>query len=218
MVDRNLINLSHPDRGQDVLSQKQIVNLEKSIGICAAQAQKLTTLLEELLDLTRIRSGKLELVREPVDLVQVTRDMVNRLSDGSGLSHLISISTSAVSITGKWDLSRIEQIVTNLLTNAIKYGEAKPISIHLSIDETSHQAVLTVKDQGMGIPPELQEKIFERFQRGVGPTKITGLGLGLYIVRQTVEAHQGKVSVQSKLGSGSTFTVTLPLTSSEMTQ
>ena len=106
----------------------------------------------------------------------------------------------------------MEQVVTNLISNAIKYGEQKPVSIAVESDASNRRARLIVKDQGMGISPEMQERIFQRFDRaGVSEKKIAGLGLGLYITRQIVEAHGGTIQVESTLGKGSIFTVELPL-------
>jgi signal transduction histidine kinase len=99
--------------------------------------------------------------------------------------------------------------VINLLSNAIKYGEGSPIEITIDAP-TPDSAVLQVRDSGIGISAELKARIFERFERGVNPSRLTGLGLGLYITRQIVEAHEGKIEVESEVGKGSVFIVRLP--------
>jgi len=113
-------------------------------------------------------------------------------------------------IIGQWDRYRIEQVFINLLSNALKYGPGRPIRIDLKVENS--KVHLTVQDQGEGIAKVDQARIFQQFERAVsGTSKITGLGLGLYIVRRIVEAHDGSIDVESELGHGATFTVTLPI-------
>jgi signal transduction histidine kinase len=111
------------------------------------------------------------------------------------------------------DRARIEQVIANLVSNALKYGQHKPISI--KIEKESNRVRILVIDQGMGIAPENHKSIFNRFQRAVPASEISGLGLGLYIGRLIVEAHKGSLTVKSELGLGSTFIVTLPVLGSE---
>jgi signal transduction histidine kinase len=112
-------------------------------------------------------------------------------------------------IVGRWDRLRLEQVVTNLVSNALKYGERKPVDIVVSSNGFS--ATLAVRDQGIGIPPEHLERIFGRFERAVSSRHYGGLGLGLYIAHHVVEAMDGSIRVSSRPGHGSTFEVTLPL-------
>jgi signal transduction histidine kinase len=112
-------------------------------------------------------------------------------------------------VVGRWDRSRLEQVVANLLSNAFKYGSGKPVEIEIALEP--ERARLSVKDQGIGIPPERQGRIFERFERAVSARHYSGLGLGLYIVRRVLEALGGSIRVQSAPGVGSTFAVELPL-------
>jgi signal transduction histidine kinase len=117
---------------------------------------------------------------------------------------------------GRWDRLRLDQIVTNLLSNALKYGPGKPIEIRLQSHDSA--AVLAVRDEGIGIPPEDQARIFERFERAVSPRHFGGLGLGLWIVKQIVTAMGGTISVRSEAGNGSEFTVVLPSAGSSHTE
>jgi signal transduction histidine kinase len=111
-------------------------------------------------------------------------------------------------VVGHWDGLRLEQVIDNLLGNAAKYGPGRPIS--LSVKKEGVVARLTVQDQGMGIAPEDQARIFERFERAVSENH-GGFGLGLWISREVVRAHQGRIRVESTPGQGALFTVELPL-------
>ena len=108
-----------------------------------------------------------------------------------------------------WDQFRLDQVFTNLISNAVKYGEGKPISI--TLEKKANKAIISVKDRGLGIPDEDKERIFDRFERTSVAKQYGGLGLGLYIVRQIVTAHNGSINVDSSPKKGSTFTVVLPL-------
>jgi signal transduction histidine kinase len=112
-------------------------------------------------------------------------------------------------VRGQWDGSRLEQVVVNLLSNAAKYGAGRPVSIEVDLDEG--QARLRVRDEGIGIAAETLPRLFGRFERGVSERHYGGLGLGLYISRQIVEAMGGTIDVRSELGQGALFTVRLPL-------
>jgi signal transduction histidine kinase len=114
------------------------------------------------------------------------------------------------SLRGEWDRLAIEQVVANLVSNAIKYGQGSPIDI--SLHEVHGKAMLAVRDRGPGIAEQDQQRIFERFQQALGtPGKRSGFGIGLWLVRSLVEAHGGSVAVHSRPGEGATFTVSLPL-------
>jgi PAS domain S-box-containing protein len=182
----------------------------KTISSSEAQSRKLAVLLDELLDLTRIRLGKLELSKEDTDLNSVVNGVAERFRvvvSQKGIPMHIDLKDSMV---GNWDPMRIEQIVSNLISNAVKYGNGSVISIKTF--RAGDVARLVVADRGRGIPKDMLGKIFERFERaGVSGTQISGLGLGLYICRQIIEAHGGSIRVESELGSGTAFVVDLPL-------
>ncbi len=161
----------------------------------------------ELLDVSRMRLGRLELVREEIDLSEVARDTVAHLRDEiekSGSQLLLDLAPTP----GRFDRSRLEQVVTNLLANAAKFGRSKPITLHVAPD--GPRARLRVTDRGIGIPAEDQARIFERFERAVTSQHFGGLGLGLYIARQIVEAHDGEIRIESAPGTGTSFVVVLP--------
>jgi PAS domain S-box-containing protein len=184
--------------------------LEKSLALCERQSRRLADLLDELLDLTRIRLGRLRLVYEEVNLSQLASEMLEQIKAEFNEGERIVTIDAAPEAVGLWDRSRIEQVAINLFSNAFKYGEGRPIQISVRKNTETQKLYLEVRDQGMGIAPQLQEKIFERFERAIGFANISGLGLGLYITRQIVEAHGGTIHVQSSPGQGSTFTVELP--------
>jgi PAS domain S-box-containing protein len=174
------------------------------------QTERLTRLIDDMLDIARIRTGRLSIHPEPMALDELVREVVERMRP-----QLVAAGTHvglecAERVEGQWDRLRIEQVLTNLLTNAQRYGEKKPVTVRL--ERRDSQAHLSVRDQGLGVPPESQERIFERFERGISANEVSGLGLGLFITRQIVEAHGGRIWVESEgLGDGSTFHVELPL-------
>jgi len=179
----------------------------RSVEQAQRQTRRLARLVRELLDISRIRLGRLELHPEPMDLGEVVRDVVERFADEQALPHAMPSLRVEGSAQGLWDRIRLEQVVANLLANALRYGQGKPVD--LTVRAHDGEAFLQVKDRGVGIAPEARKRIFERFERA-SSRNFGGLGLGLYIVRQIVEAHGGIITVESELGVGSTFTVKLP--------
>ncbi len=177
------------------------------------QLDRLSRLVEELLDVSRINTGKLNLVIEEFDLSELVKDVLDRFRDERMEAQCpLQVEANAKAI-GHWDAFRVEQIVINLLTNAIKYAPGKPIRVAVIKDDGV--ARLIVQDEGMGIAKQDQARIFERFERAVSGEKVGGLGLGLYIVREIVKSLGGSIRVESELGHGSTFIVELPLQPSQ---
>jgi signal transduction histidine kinase len=192
--------LRRGSRGNDDLGTK--------LTIVERQVDRLTNLVNQLLDVSRITGGKLRLQTEEVDLGAVVTGLTEALEvevQRSGSTLDVNIEKDVV---GRWDPTRIEQIAQNLLANAIKYGEGKPIEVGVSAE--NGWARLSVRDHGIGVAADQQARIFERFERAVPSRHYGGFGLGLWIVRQIVEASGGKVRVESEVGAGSTFTVELP--------
>lgn len=175
------------------------------------QTNRLTRLVDDMLDISRIRSGKLRIEKGLVDLNELIMDVIDKLKPQFMNSiHELPKTIFKSNIKGHWDRFRIEQVLNNLLTNAIKYGNKKPIIIKTL--QENNKAKIQVIDQGIGIAPGNLEKIFERFERaGMTAREISGLGLGLYITNQIIKAHGGKITVKSIPEKGSTFTVELPL-------
>ena len=166
-------------------------------------------LLESLLDVSRLAGARLDLHLVEVDLVQLTREVAERMREPLDASRSTLTIDAPPLLTGVWDRLRVEQIATNLLSNAIKYGLGNPIELRLR--RVGSEAELRVADRGLGIAPEDQARIFERFERAVSSRQYAGFGLGLWIVQQLVDALGGKITVESGAGAGSAFVVRLPL-------
>jgi signal transduction histidine kinase len=181
------------------------------LEIMDREERRLARLIDELLDLTRLRSGQFELDLEPVDLCDVVREVAARMTmDANRAGSELSVSVEGA-LVGRWDRSRLDQVVTNLVANAIKFGQNRPIALSAEADPDGTCARLVVTDHGLGIDPDIQQRIFEPFKRAVVGRRYEGLGLGLYIVRNIVGQLGGSVSVKSAPGLGATFTVELPL-------
>jgi signal transduction histidine kinase len=184
-----------------------LAKLAPRLAMVDRQVKRLETLTTTLLDISRLSTGRMVLELAEVDLGQLTRDAVaSTLEQSSASGELVRVE--ARSITGHWDAFRLEQVITNLLSNALKYGAGRPVEV--SVHQEGEEAVLTVRDQGLGIPPEDQARIFERFERAASGRHYPGVGLGLWIVREVVHALGGTVTLDSRTGEGSTFTVRLP--------
>jgi PAS domain S-box-containing protein len=174
------------------------------------QLARLGRLVDDMLDVSRIRSGKLQLRREHFNLSAMAEEVVARLGPqflSSGFAAAPHVAFNAEA-EGDWDRGRLEQVVTNLLTNAIRYGKKQPVQI--LVTATKENVLLTVQDQGIGIASGAQEKIFDRFERAVDENEVSGLGLGLFITKQIILAHEGRIWVESAPGAGATFFAELP--------
>ncbi|WP_437727500.1 ATP-binding protein [Sorangium sp. So ce861] len=191
--------------------KERLAWLTDRLGLVRRQGERLRRLVDNLLDISRISAGRLALELEPVRLSEIVRQVVTRFHEGGEVAE----SGSRVTVSagddgaGNWDRLRLEQVVDNLVSNALKYGQGEPIEI--AVDSAGSSATLTIADHGIGIAPEHLGRIFGRFERAVSARHYGGLGMGLYITRQLVEALDGSIEVSSVLGEGSTFKVTLPL-------
>ena len=200
------------DAGGSASVLDQDVRLGERWRALQRQVGRLNGLIDQLLDVSRLAAGKLTLELEPLDLSEVVRGVVNR-SGASSAESRVSLdlpdpTNPATSVYGNWDRLRVEQVVTNLVSNAAKYGGDHPVTV--TVRRQDDDVTIAVHDDGIGIAPEALERIFDRFERAVSVRHYGGLGLGLWIVRQLVEAMGGTVNVESTLGQGSTFTVRLP--------
>jgi PAS domain S-box-containing protein len=183
-------------------------SVPQALDIIEREDRRLGTFVDELLDLGRIGTGRFHFTFEEVDLGDVVRDVTAR--SGAELAKCgssLSITTEGV-LVGQWDRFRLEQIVSHLLSNAMKFGLGKPISI--AVRSGGGRVTLIVSDHGTGIAPEMHERIFQPFERAVSARNYGGLGLGLHIVRTIVEGLGGTVRVASQLDRGASFIVELP--------
>jgi signal transduction histidine kinase len=184
-------------------------NLRKLMRSTNKQLDRLSRLVEDMLDVSRVNTGKLTLAPERVDLSALVSDVLDRFESQLVEADCALTAEIEPDVIGLWDGYRIEQVASNLLSNVIKYGRGCPVRVSLSCE--GKQVKLEVSDQGPGISMEDQRRIFDRFERAANAKHIGGLGLGLYISKQIVENHGGKIEVESVPGKGSTFRVLLPL-------
>jgi PAS domain S-box-containing protein len=181
----------------------------KLLAVIEREDRRLSQFVDELLDLGKIRGGRIRLQYELVSLGEVVRNVARRL-DADLIRSGSSLSVVAEeNVVGQWDRFRLEQLVTNLLSNAVKFGLGKPIQIVTR--SRSGRAVLTVTDHGIGIEAAVMPRLFKPFERGVSARHYGGLGLGLHIVKMIADAMCGSVSVESTLETGTVFTVELPI-------
>ncbi|MFP2911329.1 ATP-binding protein, partial [Pyxidicoccus sp. 3LFB2] len=175
----------------------------------AQQVDRLGRLVRELLEVSRLSEGRLRLDPEPVDLVELCREVLGRFSD-----EMIRVGTAVHlsapdALPGRWDRARVDGVVTHLVSNALKYGQGQPVELEVT-GTPDDFARLVVRDRGIGIPPEQQAHLFQRFGRAVPLRHYGGFGLGLWFSRQVVEAHGGRIHLESAPGVGTTVTVELP--------
>jgi len=174
------------------------------------QIRNMVRLIDDMLDVTRMRRGALSIQPQPVDLAALARAVVENLRQQAEAAGSVITLDAPAGLHGVWDEFRIEQVLTNLLTNALRYGGGKPVE--MVVQPIGDMARVSVRDQGIGIAPEDHERIFEQFERTEGSRQhAAGLGLGLYITRKIVDLHAGRIGVESAPGQGSTFVVDLPL-------
>ncbi len=204
---QNQLRQRHLDR--DNLDAFAPDKLRKMTQTDSRLVESIIRLIDDMLDVSRIRVGKLTYATTEFDLSELTHEIVERFADQltqSNHGYTLEITDG---IVGLWDRYRLDQVITNLITNAIRYGNGKPVTIKLSRQD--EQVHLSVRDQGVGIAPQDKARIFQVFERASGTSEYGGLGLGLFIVAQIVEAHNGRIRLDSTPGEGSTFTVELPI-------
>ncbi|MFP2907204.1 ATP-binding protein [Pyxidicoccus sp. 3LFB2] len=203
-------------RAAEGFPRERFPRLSSDVDMMLQQVKRLSSLMDELLDVSRINSGRFLLTLEVVDLCALVRDTMARFEPEVVRMGGRLVADLPEALVGVWDRQRLEQVMTNLLSNALKYGGGRPV--HVRVWEDGGQARVAVRDDGIGISREALPRIFEKFERAVSDRHYGGLGLGLYITRQIVEALGGTIGVESAPGRGSTFTVTLPLTPPAMTR
>jgi signal transduction histidine kinase len=186
--------------------------LGKMVARDGRQIRSMVRLIDDMLDVSRITSGKLSIRREAVDLTCLVRRVADDLGPYAAATGSVLEVMAFEPIHGFWDAFRVEQIVVNLISNAVRYGQGQPVEISLA--HTQNSAVIEVRDHGIGINARDQERIFDAFERVMHQDRTGGLGLGLFITKQLVDAHGGAITLQSQPGNGALFSVTLPLAGS----
>jgi PAS domain S-box-containing protein len=184
--------------------------LGSSTADAQAQVVRLHELVERLLDISRFAEGRFTLDREDVDLVELVQHVVDAMREPARHAGCELSFQPCPPLHGSWDRVRVGQVVTNLISNGIKFGSRRPVEV--SVAASGAAARLSVTDHGVGIDPQYQRRIFGRFERAVSPRNFGGLGLGLWVAKEIVDAHGGTISVDSAPGQGATFVVMLPLT------
>jgi signal transduction histidine kinase len=186
---------------------RQDPRAQEGLTLVEREARRMGLLVHDLLDVSRLSAGRLPLELEELDLAALTREVAERFSDQATAAGSSLVVHAQGPVHGRWDRQRLDRVATNLLSNALKFGQGHPIEVHVLAD--GDRARLAVQDNGVGLPPDSQERLFGRFER-LGETGRPGSGLGLYIVHQLVEAHGGTIHVSSLPGQGATFTIELP--------
>ena len=195
------------DRGREDIFNTTY--LQAMVARDKRQIEAMMRLIDDMMDVARIHSNRLSIRTGEVELSALLARVVGTLSNQAAAAGSSVTLHAAEPITGRWDEFRIEQVVINLTTNALRYGQGKPVDISLTRQPDGVR--IAVRDQGRGISPTDQQRIFEQFERVAGNDGTGGLGLGLYITRQLVQAHGGSITVDSQPGQGSVFIVSLPL-------
>lgn len=188
----------------------EAVRVRKLVDQTGKSVTRLTRLVDDMLDSSRIAMGKLSFKAEHFDLTSLIYEVVERTGPQLNLSGSDIVVRATGPVFGDWDRFRIEQVMINLLTNAMRYGEGTPIEVEVHC--ANGIATLCVRDHGPGVPRGQQARIFQQFERATPHSSISGLGLGLFICKEIVERHGGDIGVDSVPGAGASFIVHLPLT------
>ncbi|QBZ89723.1 hybrid sensor histidine kinase/response regulator [Pseudomonas viciae] len=173
------------------------------------QIKSLIRLIEDMLDVSRIRTGKLSIRPSRFNLTALVQNLLHNFQPQIAAAECSLICTAEPEVEGFWDEFRVEQVVSNLLTNALRYGGRSPIEVR--VYKTQDHACVEVQDHGIGISEENQKRIFQQFERVSSKAVASGLGLGLFISEQIVSAHGGTITVNSRINEGALFRVCLPL-------
>jgi signal transduction histidine kinase len=198
--------LADTAQGLDEMQLEAIEAIDQS-------TRRLAELTEDLLDVTRLQAGRLELRPELHDLVALVRRVAKRLQVTTQ-QHSLAVEEPGAPVIVELDVKRFEQVLGNLVNNAVKYSPAGgAIAISVCADEAAREALVSIRDSGIGIPRDQQAQLFNRFARADNARKagIGGTGLGLYLCRELVERQGGRIWFESDEGKGSTFHVALPL-------
>lgn len=200
-VDKGDYSLFLPERLQELCADDE------------RQIDRLTALVDRMLDISRISAGQFELKFEKCDMVEVINDTIKRLQPALQEAAIECPFLNSAPLVGTWDRVRVEQVLSNLLSNATKYAPGKPVKV--GMNRLGENVEIFVQDFGSGISPQDQEKVFLPFERASNSERIAGLGLGLYISRKIAEAHGGGIQVESSVGEGTKFSIFLPISRGE---
>jgi signal transduction histidine kinase len=199
LMKRNL------DKEKISVGNRQIYKLIDQLD---RQSSRLNKIVDDMLDVARIRTGKLKLTLSSCDLCHLAKEVVARMRLQQP-DIVINLEDCGM-IKGTWDSDRLEQVLMNLISNGIKYGKGNPVEV--IIHKEKNTDIIKIKDYGMGIEEENISIIFDKFERGgIDAKDISGLGIGLFITKQIITAHGGSIMVESQINQGSTFTVEIPL-------
>lgn len=191
------------------LANFSVESLMKMLESAEHQSMRLSRMINDLLNVSLITTGRLDLNIEKTDLKKLVEEVKTSFDERLANEQYTLTVDAPEPVWGKWDKIRVGQVVANLISNAIKYGDHKPLLLRVYKDGKT--AKIVVKDHGIGIAPEQQKQIFALFDRGNTTAKAKGLGVGLYITNQIITAHKGTIQVDSKPKDGSTFIVSLPI-------
>jgi PAS domain S-box-containing protein len=204
------LQLQSLERRVDRLSPGEAEAIRRKLASASRQGERLANLVDNLLDVARITTGRLAIKPEWMDLVEVASEITERFQEQAvAAGCTLRLSAAEAHIDVHWDRLRIEQILSNLLSNAIKYGTGQPVDV--VVDRGDDRARIVIRDRGIGIREADAERIFGRFERAVSARHYGGLGLGLFIARQIVEAHRGEIRVGASNGPGAEIVVSMPL-------
>ena len=209
MVSHELRNPLTSVKGLAQLMQRRGVYNPRAVDGIIAQTNHLDRLVGDLLDVARLEAGRLELYREPLDLVALVAESVDQ-ARAQAEDQILTLTAPATPVLGCYDRDRLHQVLQNLLGNAIKYAPGGEVAVRVAVDHGETQ--ISVSDQGPGISADDAPKLFDRFYRAAATADgAKGFGIGLYVARTLVEAHGGRIWVESRPGQGCEFTFTLPL-------
>jgi signal transduction histidine kinase len=198
----------HLEMLERMLSGSVRAQVAERLASTRKQAQRIGWLVESLLDVSQVASGRLQLHRQRMDVMALVADCLAQHREEFQRAGCTVTFEARSPVLAEVDPVRLEQLVRNLLSNAAKYGASQPVEVH--VGEAGAQLRLRVVDHGIGVKPEDRERIFGRFERAVSPRHFGGFGIGLWVARQIVEAHGGSIEVTDTPGGGATFTVLMP--------
>jgi len=190
--------------------ERVITKLPDRLDRVQKQADRVEELISRMMNVSVVAAGRTQLVPRAVDLSALAAEVVAELAETAKQANCELSLDAHAPVVGQWSPQHIQEVIRNLLQNALKFGRGKPVQVEVGGDAT--RAWVSVKDHGIGIAAEDQERIFGRFQRAVNPRNYAGFGLGLWIAKETVEASGGEIGVRSQAGEGATFKVSLPRT------